>query len=304
RMLDMLDDAGELDNTLVIVTSDNGMSFPRAKANLYEDGIHMPLAIAWPAAVPGGRESDDLVNLIDLTATIYEATGVKPPEEPAIAGSSLMRLLMSDRSGIIEPAREAIFSGRERHSSSRFNSLGYPQRCIRTQQFLYIRNFRPQRWPAGAPQKFNQVVYGDGDEIIESTLGPEHGGYHDIDGCPTLSFLIERRDDPEIARFLHLAVDRRPAEELFDVRSDPGCLKNLAADPAHARLKQELSERLLSYLRETQDARVVTPDGGDVWETYPRYSPLRWFPKPDWAREHPELVPEQPWLEAQRPRSR
>jgi N-sulfoglucosamine sulfohydrolase len=302
RMLDLLEEAGELANTLVIVTSDNGMAFPRAKANLYEYGIHMPLAVAWPTRVPGERVSDDLVNLIDLTATIYEATGVAPPQEPAIAGRSLLDLLASKSDGIIQPDRDAVFSGRERHSSVRFNSLGYPQRCIRTQQYLYIRNFRPERWPAGAPQAFDRVVYDDRGGIVESTLGREHGGYHDIDGCPTLSLLVERRDDPEIAKFLHWAVDRRPAEELFDIRNDPGCLTNLADEPSHAEVKQRLSERLLAHLRETDDARVVAPDGGEVWETYPRYSPLRWFPEPDWAREHPDRVPQQPWLEERRPR--
>lgn len=68
-----------MDNTLVIVTSDNGMAFPRAKANLYEYGIHVPLAICWGDRVPGGRVVDDLVGFVDLTATILEAAGVRHP---------------------------------------------------------------------------------------------------------------------------------------------------------------------------------------------------------------------------------
>ncbi len=86
RMLDLLEKAGELDNTLIIVTSDNGMPFPRAKANLYEYGIHMPLAIAWPRAVPAGRTVDDIVGFVDLTATIYDVAGVAPPEATPIVG--------------------------------------------------------------------------------------------------------------------------------------------------------------------------------------------------------------------------
>jgi uncharacterized sulfatase len=297
----MLQEAGELENTLVIVTSDNGMAFPRAKANVYEYGIHMPLAISWPAQVPGSRTVDDLVNLIDVTATIYAATGVQPPQTHPLAGRSLLELLTSDRSGIVDAQRDAVFSGRERHSSSRFNSLSYPQRCIRTQEFLYIRNFRPDRWPAGTPQKYDRVVYGPDRKVKEAKLGGEHGGYHDIDGCPTLSLLVERRSDPEIARYFRWSVDRRPAEELYHIRRDPGCLENLAEKAAYQSVKQQLSDRLQTYLQETRDPRVVAADGGDIWETYPRYSRLRWFPEPAWASEHPERVPRQEWLEERRP---
>ena len=302
RMLDLLEVSGELNNTIVVVTSDNGMAFPRAKANVYEYGIHMPLAVAWPDRVPRDRKVDDLVNLIDITATIYKASGVSPPESTPIAGKSLMNVLTDDADGVVDEARNAVFSGRERHSSSRFNSLGYPQRCIRTHDYLYIRNFRPERWPAGTPRKFGKSGYPKPPEVLSEVLGPMHGGYHDIDACPSLSFLIEHRHDPKIGPFLHLAVDRRPAAELYDIRSDPGCLRNLAEEESHAAVRRKLDGRLMEYLRETGDARVTDADGGDVWETYPRYSGLRWFPVPDWAGENPERVPKQDWLEKRRPR--
>ena len=302
RMLDALQEAGELDNTLVIVTSDNGMAFPRAKANCYEYGIHMPLAVAWPAAAKGGRTVDDLVNLIDLTATIYDVTDVEPPSEHPIAGRSILNILSSSDEGLVDDTRDHIHSGRERHSSSRFNSLGYPQRCIRTHDYLFIHNFRPERWPAGTPQKLGKAKYPTGKEVVAQPLGPMHGGYHDIDACPTLSFLIGQREDPSIAKYFHLAVDKRPAEELYDIRTDPGCLNNLADDPKHGDAKRKLASQLFKYLEETGDARVKGADGGDIWETYPRYSSLRWFPKPDWATENPQRVPQQDWLEDRRPR--
>ncbi len=302
RMLQTLEESGELNNTLVIVTSDNGMAFPRAKANCYEYGIHMPLAISWPARVPGGRTVDDLVNLIDLTATIYEAADVPPPTDHPLAGRSVMNVLTSTAEGSVDATRNAVFAGRERHSSSRYRSLSYPQRCLRTPQYLYIYNFRPERWPAGAPSKFNRVRYAEDGSIVEAQLGPDHGGYHDIDACPSLSFLIDRRNDPLISKFFHLAIDRRPAEELFDIRADPGCLNNLASDADHAAVKQQLHDQLFDQLRKTADPRVVAADGGEVWETYPRYSRLRWFPVPDWAKENPARVPVQDWIEARRPR--
>ena len=303
RMLDQLEEIGELDNTIVIVTSDNGMAFPRAKANVYEYGIHMPLAVSWPKSVPGGRTVDDVVNLIDVTATIYEATSVEPPSATPIAGRSLVNVLTSKQDRLVDVTRDATYSGRERHSSSRFNSLGYPQRCIRTQQYLYIHNFRPERWPAGTPQKFDSVRFAEGGDFV-GKLGPMHGGYHDIDACPTLTFLIENRDDPILGPFLNLSVDRRPAEELFDIQKDPGCLKDLAADPKFADVRTKLRSRLLSYLKQTNDPRVVDADAGDIFETYPRYSGLRWFPTPDWATGNPGRVPGQPWLEQKRPKAK
>jgi N-sulfoglucosamine sulfohydrolase len=299
RMLDSLAKAGELDNTVVIVTSDNGMAFPRAKANVYEYGVHMPLAIMWPARMPGGRVVDDLIGFVDITATILDVAGVAHPStEYPLAGRSFEDILLSDRQGIVDRSRDAVYVARERHSSSRFNSLSYPQRGLRTHEYLYIRNFTPERWPAGAPQKYGTGSYADEADVLARSLGPMHGGYHDIDGCPTLTYLVEHHHDPAVARFLHLAVDKRPAEELYDIRRDPGCLENLAADPDHAAVAARLRERLMDYLKETGDPRVT--GNGDVWETYPRYSPLRWFPTPPWALERPERVPRQDWLEESR----
>ncbi len=278
RMLKQLEDAGELDNTIVIVTSDNGMAFPRAKANLYEYGFHMPLAIRWGARVPGGRTVDDLVGFVDVTATLYDATGVThPSREYPPAGRSLLALLTGGKQGVVEPQRDAIFAGRERHSSARYNNWTYPQRAVRTARHLYIRNFRPDRWPAGDPVVLpERGKKGANDDAART--GKMHSGYKDIDGSPTLDFLIAKADDPKIRPFLDLAVAKRPAEELFDIVSDPGCLKNLAADPAHAATRATLAKRLEDELRRTGDARIL--DGGEIWETYPRYSPVRDFPRP------------------------
>lgn len=269
RMLKMLDEAGELENTLVIVTSDNGMPFPRAKANCYEYGIHMPLAICWGSRVPAGRKVDDLVGFVDLSATILDVAGVKPPTESPPSGRSFREVLQSEKEGLVDASRTGVYSARERHSSSRYNNLGYPQRSLRTRQYLYIRNFRPERWPAGAPQKYDKP----------GQLGPMHGAYHDIDACPSLTFLVEHRDDPEISRYFHMAVDKRPGQEFYDIQADPGCLKNLANDPAYESACREHRERLEAYLRETGDPRIL--DGGDIFETYPRYSPIRDFPAPE-----------------------
>ncbi len=284
RMLHMLEEAGELANTIVIVTSDNGMAFPRAKANAFEFGIHVPLAIMWQDNIPGNRTVHDLTSLIDLHPTILEATGVSHPDPAALTGNSLMPTLMSSGSGYVDAQRTSIFSARERHSSSRFNSLSYPQRAIRTQDFLLIRNFKPERWPAGAPQKLNE----------DGTLGPMHGGYHDIDAAPSLTYLVDNRDDPEVSYFFHQAVDLRPAVELYDIRKDPGCLVNLAGAPGYIQIKEKLLAQLESFLIDTEDPRMA--GNGDIFETYPRVSRLRFFPEAHWVKDA-EQVFRPTWLD-------
>src|SRR5690606_15546141 len=131
--------------------------------------------------------------------------------------------------GLVEPERDGVYSARERHSSSRYKTLGYPQRGLRTHEYLYVRNFHPERRPAGAPQEYSE----EGGSTDLRTLGPMHGGYHDIDGCPTLTFLVENREVEEVSPFFHASVDHRPAEELFKIADDPACMKNLASDPAY-----------------------------------------------------------------------
>lgn len=269
RMIKTLKDAGQFDNTLIVVTSDNGMAFPRAKANVYEYGVHMPLAISCPGIVPAGRTVDDLVSFIDFAPTFLEVANAKSPDEYPMAGKSLMNILKSDRHGTVDSSRSEVFSARERHSSSRYNNLSYPQRCMRTRQYLYIRNFKPERWPAGAPQKYAN----------DNKLGPMHGGYHDIDACPAMDFLIDNRDDKKISKYFHLAVDKRPGEELYDIEKDPGCLTNLADDPALSETRKKLAAKFEQYLKKTADPRILGT--GDIFETYKRYSPIRKFPAPE-----------------------
>ncbi|MED5470945.1 MAG: heparan N-sulfatase, partial [Verrucomicrobiota bacterium] len=254
-----------------------------------EYGIHMPLAISWKPKIPANQICKKLISFIDITATIHEAMSISAPKKFPIMGKSFLNSVSKLRDST-QDNNSSIYAGRERHSSSRYNSLGYPQRCIRTDEYLYIINFRPERWPAGPGQKFSGKP--------GSRLGPEHGGYHDIDACPTLSFMIAKQKDPKIAKYFHLAVNKRPKEQLFNIRKDPGCLNNLANDPKHAIIRDKLSQRLVKYLTDTNDPRAL--NGGDIFETYKRYSSIRWFPEPEWVKKNPESVSKTPWLRAKK----
>jgi uncharacterized sulfatase len=245
--LERIEKAGELENTLVVVTADNGMSFPGAKATMYEYGWHVPLAIAWPARIRGGRTVDDLVSFIDLGPTYLEAAGLKPL--PGASGRSMMRTLTGTGNGLIDASRDKVFAGRERHSHARFDNLGYPARAIRTRQYLYIRNFKPERWPAGDPP-----------------------GYHDIDDGPSKSWMLAHREDAALKPLFEHSFGKHPEEELFDIVRDPGCLQNLAASGAHAAARKQLRAELDRTLTAQGDPRMK---GSEIFDSYPRISPMR-----------------------------
>ena len=151
RMLRTLEAAGEIDNTIVVITSDNGIALPRSKGTLYDMGTRMPFAVAWPAEVPAGRASDDFVILADLAPTFLEAAGVRIPG--AMTGRSLMKVLQSDKSGLIDPSRDWVVTAIENHGHP------YPVRAIRTHRYQYIRNFKPERNPTSSDE--NLVRYKD-----------------------------------------------------------------------------------------------------------------------------------------------
>ncbi len=267
--LKSLEAAGLLDNTLVFMTGDHGMPFPRGKSNLYDTGSHVALAARWPAGgVKAGRDLTDFVSLTDLAPTFLEVAGVAVPAE--MTGRSLVNLLTSSGDGRIEPARDHVLFGKERHVPSQEapDMGGYPGRAIRTDAFLYIRNFEPARWPNGTPHFQRAAIPG--------------AWYADTDNGPTKTYMIENRDrDPTHRRLFELAFGKRPAEELFDLKSDPEQLENVASDPAYAAVKQKLASQLTRELRASGDPRII--GGGEAFDRFPYLggAPLH----PEWVKQ-------------------
>jgi len=256
-LLAALERLGEIDNTLVIVTSDNGMPFPRAKATVYDAGTRMPLAMRWPARIARGATIDALVSLTDLAPTILDLARVRIPA--GVTGRSLVPLL----GGKASPSGwDRVFTERERHANVRAGDASYPARAVRTAEYLYIRNYRPDRWPAGDP-------------TLHFAVGP----FGDIDDGPTKQLLIERRDDPAVADFFRLSMAKRPAEELYDIKKDSAQVRNVAAEPSYAQVKARLAKELAAWQRATGDPRAVADD--DRWDRYPYYgAPAKSPPTP------------------------
>ncbi|HUV12763.1 MAG TPA: heparan N-sulfatase, partial [Acidobacteriota bacterium] len=191
-----------------------------------------------------------------------EVAGLIPPE--VMTGKSLGRTLLSDREGRVDEARDFVLFGKERHVPVQEvpDNGGTPMRGIRTYEYLYIKNFRPDRWPAGTPNHENAFVRGS--------------WYGDVDNGPTKFYMVEHREkDERHAELFRLAFDKRPGEELYDLRRDPGQLQNVAADPAYGQAKSELEQQLLEELNATSDPRPLGE--ADRLEEYPYYggSPLK-----------------------------
>lgn len=240
RILEILETRGLLENTLIVVTSDNGMPFPRAKSTNYEYGVRVPLALSWPARIQKPGINDAIVNLADLAPTFLAATRQKIPE--AVNGRNLLDII--DLGRPVAEAADFSFTvtGFERHiPDAREGNRSYPVRALHTAEAVYIRNFAPERWPVGP--------------------GPR---YADIDSTsPSKRVVLQ---SPE---YLELAAGKRPAEEMYLLTTDPYQLDNLANSAEYSALRGQLSDRLHSYLTQSEDP--VLSVGNDAFSAYPSY---------------------------------
>ncbi len=253
-LLEMLEESGELDNTLIVVSGDHGIpGFPMGKCNLYDFGTNVALMARWPSVIKPNRVVDDFVNLMDLAPTFLEVGGAAIPE--VMTGKSLLEVFRSNASGQIKKERNYVITGRERHVGlAREGNLPYPQRALRNNDFLYIINFEESRFPMGDPGKKDEKEI-EFDVLANNTFAT----YADFDASPTKAWIIENRNAKN-EKYYQFAFGKRPKEELYDIKNDPFQINNLAADPNFAEVKQQMNEQLISELKATADPRV-TGDG-------------------------------------------
>jgi arylsulfatase A-like enzyme len=251
EIVNVLKSAGEWENTMIVVSGDHGPpGFPNGKCNLYDFGVSVPLIAVWPGGV-GGRVVDDFVSLADLCPTFLETGGVEPPK--GLYGRSLVPILKSDRSGQVDPTRTHVICGRERHvDSARAGNLPYPQRSLRTKDFLYIHNFAPDRSPLGDGYGITETQSPPTEQLLRDYFVT----YPDLDIGPTKVWLIAHRNDPEWKPYFERALGKRPREELYDLTKDPHQMTNVASDPAYARTRQEMMDRLMGILKSANDPRL------------------------------------------------
>jgi N-sulfoglucosamine sulfohydrolase len=251
RMLVELERRGQLQNTLVIVTSDHGMPFPRVKGNAYEFANHIPMAAMWQGGISKpGRVVEDFVSFIDLAPTFVEVAGLKW-EETGMAtspGRSLTDLFQSEKSGSITATRDHVLIGKQRNDIGRPLDAGYPTRGIIREGWLYLKNFEPSRWPAGNPET----------------------GYLDCDAGATKTSILNAHRQTPSDPFWAMCFGMRPQAELYDLSQDPDCLHNLIDTVPAAATQQRLHLELTKELTAQEDPRMLGK--GDVFDHYPHAS--------------------------------
>lgn len=243
-----LEKNGMLENTIIVMTGDHGMPFPRGKGNLYDSGVRVPFAVRWGSKVKANRTVDDFISMTDVGPTLLEIAGIDVPKE--MTGRSFKDILLSDKSGRLDAEnRPNIVFGRERHvpSQEKPDMGGYPSRGLRNTEFLYIRNFTPERWPAGTPN-YQNTNY-------------KNQWLSDCDGGPTKNYIFLNRDkDQEHRRSYQLCFGKRPAEELYDLKSDPDQLNNVAGNPKYADMLETMRGQLHERLVDLKDPRARDPN--------------------------------------------
>jgi arylsulfatase A-like enzyme len=248
EILKTLKESGELNNTLIIVTADNGMSFPRIKGQEYDLSNHEPLAIMWANGIKNpGRIVNDFVSFIDFAPTILELAGLTEKEAgmQPITGKSLTDIFYSSKSGTVNPERSYVLIGKERHDVGRPHDWGYPIRGIVTKDYLYLQNFETNRWPAGNPET----------------------GYLNVDGSPTKTICIEAGRNLETIRYWQWSFGKRNSQELYQLHSDRACLNDLSSNILYKKELDLLSQKLYTELRKQKDPRMFGK--GDVFDQYP-----------------------------------
>ena len=248
RMIAELEKRGLLENTLIIVTADHGMPFPRCKGYAYKDSNHVPLAVRYPSGIKHpGRVVEDFVDFTDLAPTLLDYAGISATETGMMpfTGKTWRPILESDKSGRIIPWRDHSLIGKERTDVGRPHDWGYPIRGIVTADHLYLKNYEPTRWPAGNPET----------------------GYLDTDGSPTKTMLLERGRKDRSDKFWKLNFGMRPAEELYDLSVDPHCVQNLAGESVHQQTTTQLREKMESMLKTQDDPRMF--GNGKIFDEYP-----------------------------------
>ncbi len=235
KILKTLKERNLLENTLVVVTSDHGMPFPRVKGNQYENANHVPMAMLWKGKSKT-KVVDDYISFVDLAPTFLEVAGIdwKTSGMHPSAGKSLISIVGSEKSGQIEADRNFVLVGKERHDTGRPNDVGYPIRGIYKDSMLFLKNYEIDRWPSGNPET----------------------GYLNTDGSPTKTEILNLRRKGTNKQFWKLNFGKRVSEELYDIKNDPFCVHNLANDISFAVTKAQLKSEMEGKLLQQNDLRM------------------------------------------------
>lgn len=247
-LLEVLKETGEYDDTLIVISGDHGApGFPRGKTNCYDFGARVLFAARWPDKIQAAQILNEPISLIDLAPTFLAAAGVEKAD--TMHGQNLLPALATgDHSGL----RSWALIGREVHvETARARQLPYSMRSIRTADHLYIINFTPERETMG-----DLLALKKGPLDFKALSSNTRLTFADVDAGPTKAFMVLNRDKPEFKTQWDLGFGPRPVEELYELKSDPHQVKNLAADEKHSAVKAALRAKLMAELTKYDDPRI------------------------------------------------
>ena len=245
-MVEQLKKSGHLENTLIIVTSDNGMPFPREKGHPYENSAHMPLVMMWPKGIAGaGRVSQELVSFIDIAPTLLDMAQVPNDKHgmETITGKSLLPIFKNE---LNTPFREQLLMGRERNDTGRPHNQGYPVRVLLKGDLFYVHNFKSDRWPCSNPET----------------------GFRDTGASKTMDAVL--MSGPE-SSYWEWCVGKRPEQEMYNIKKDPDCLVNLASQPEYQPQLEAMKKSLFEAL--TLEGDLWMSGRGEEYEKHPYVKP-------------------------------
>jgi len=221
RVVAELKRQGVLENTFIVVASDNGRPFPRAKSRLYDSGIKTPWVVHYPPLVEQAAVTESFVSSIDLSATCLELAGVEAPA--CIQGQSFVPILKDPKASV----RELIFSEQNWHVYRNHSRL------VRWGDFAYIRNAYPHQMNLCSE---SDTTYPAGKELWQAHAAG-------------------RTTDAHWQTF----ANPYPAEELYDLRKDPAQLTNLAGQAAYAEAVAQGRKFVKAWTEETGDTIPKNP---------------------------------------------
>jgi len=223
RLLDILEETGHANDTLVIYLSDNGIAFPGAKTTLYEPGMRLPCVVRNPYAKQKGIVTDAMVNYTDLTPTILDFAKATPANR-RFHGRSFLGVLETEKT----EGWDEVFASHTFHEITMY----YPMRVVRNRRYKLLWN----------------IAYG-----LESPFAS------DLYASSTWQGILRRGDKyygkRTVDAYLH-----RAQFELYDLAEDPHEVRNLADDPSHAAVLKQLQAKLKRFQRQTKDPWILKWD--------------------------------------------
>ncbi len=217
-----LEDAGELDNTIIFWYPDHGGPLPRMKRLLYDSGMRVPMIIRFPDKSRAGEIDDQLVSFIDFKPTIMSLAGIEPPA-----------YLDGHGQAFLGPYKAKTERNYVHGAADRFDERYDMIRAVRGKRFKYLRNYRPDEG------YYLPVKYREQMGLMQELLKMRDAG--------TLNEVQMQWFRPA-----------KPIEELFDTEADPHEINNLASNPAYIEKLAELRQEHDRWLMEVGDKGIVS----------------------------------------------